>query len=137
MISQSSSSNKTNKVEDQSRSVKFRKNKKNHVDKYKCHTDVMQSMLNANSISEPISNALIKHSVSNAKFESLYASNKCLFDANHAMCRIDHVNDVNVRNKAKSKHNKKRKEWKPTRKVFTKIGYSWKPIGRKFTIVGN
>ncbi|GJV49414.1 retrovirus-related pol polyprotein from transposon TNT 1-94 [Tanacetum coccineum] len=37
-ISQSLSSNKTNKVEDQSRSVKSRKNKKNHVDKTKCRS---------------------------------------------------------------------------------------------------
>ncbi|GKE13845.1 retrovirus-related pol polyprotein from transposon TNT 1-94, partial [Tanacetum coccineum] len=96
-ISQSSGSNKNNKVEDQSRSVKSRMNKKNHVDKSKCHTDIMQSMLNVNSISEPISNAYVKHSVSNAKFESLCAiCKKCLFDANHAMCLIEHVNDVNI-----------------------------------------
>nr|GEX24984.1 hypothetical protein [Tanacetum cinerariifolium] len=102
-ISQASSSNKTNKVEDQSRSVKSRKNKKNRVDKSECNTDVMQSVLNANSISEPISNAFVKHSLSNAKFKSLCAiCNKCLFDANHVMCLIEHVNDVNVRNKAKS-----------------------------------
>ncbi|GJS45548.1 retrovirus-related pol polyprotein from transposon TNT 1-94 [Tanacetum coccineum] len=83
-------------------------------------------------------NAPVKHSVSNAMFESLCAiCNKCLFDANHAMCLMEHVNDVNVHNKAKSKRNKKRKEWKPIGKVFTKIGYSWKPNGRIFTIVGN
>ncbi|GJT29181.1 retrovirus-related pol polyprotein from transposon TNT 1-94 [Tanacetum coccineum] len=69
-ISQSSSSNKTNKVEDQSRSVKSRKNKKNRVDKIECNTHIMQSMLNANSVSKPISNALVKHSVRNAKFKS-------------------------------------------------------------------
>ncbi|GKA94744.1 retrovirus-related pol polyprotein from transposon TNT 1-94 [Tanacetum coccineum] len=83
-------------------------------------------------------NAPVKHSVSNAMFESLCAiCNKCLFDANHAMCLIEHVNDVNVHNKAKSIRNKKRKEWKPMGKVFTKIGYSWKPTGKTFTIVGN
>nr|GEY34225.1 integrase, catalytic region, zinc finger, CCHC-type, peptidase aspartic, catalytic [Tanacetum cinerariifolium] len=31
----------------------------------------------------------------------------------------------------------KRKVWKPTRKVFTNIGYIWRPTGRTFTIVGN
>nr|GEW72600.1 retrovirus-related Pol polyprotein from transposon TNT 1-94 [Tanacetum cinerariifolium] len=56
MISQSSSSNKPNKVEDQSRSVKSRKNKKNYVDKTECNAHVMKSMLNANSVSEPIRN---------------------------------------------------------------------------------
>nr|GEV45985.1 hypothetical protein [Tanacetum cinerariifolium] len=63
--------------------------------------------------------------------------NKCLFDANHDMCLVDYVNDVNVRSKSKSKRNKIRKIWKPTSKVFTKIGYSWKPTGSIFTIVGN
>ncbi|GJY06479.1 hypothetical protein Tco_0373533 [Tanacetum coccineum] len=63
--------------------------------------------------------------------------NKCLFDANHDMCLIGHVNDVNVRSKSKSKRNKKRKAWKPTGKVFTDIGYKWKPTGRLFTIVGS
>ncbi|GJT55350.1 retrovirus-related pol polyprotein from transposon TNT 1-94 [Tanacetum coccineum] len=87
---------------------------------------------------EPKSNALVKHSVRNAKFESICSiCNKCLFDANHDMCIIDYVNDVNVRLKSQSKRNKKRKVWKPTGKVFTKIGYSWKPTGRVFTIVGN
>nr|GEX12626.1 zinc finger, CCHC-type [Tanacetum cinerariifolium] len=137
-ISQSSSSNKTNKVEDQSRSIKSRKNKNNCVDKTKCNAHVMQSMLNANSISETISNALVKHFVRNAKFESMCAiCNKFLFDATHDMCLIDHVNDVNVRSKSKSKRNKNRKVWKPTGKVFTEIGYSWKPKCRNFTIIGN
>nr|GEY81300.1 hypothetical protein [Tanacetum cinerariifolium] len=109
-ISQTSSSNKTNNVEDQSRSIKSRKNKKNHVEKFECNTDVMQSVLDENSVFESISNVLIKHSVKNAMSESLCAiSNKCLFDANHDMCLIDYVNDMNVRSKAKSKKNKKRK----------------------------
>ncbi|GJZ03349.1 retrovirus-related pol polyprotein from transposon TNT 1-94, partial [Tanacetum coccineum] len=109
-------SNQKNKVEDHPRKVKSSLNK-------------------MNSISEPISNALVKHSVRNAKFESICAiCNKCLFDANHDMCIIDYVN---VRSKSKSKRNKMRKVWKPTGKVFSEIGYSWKPTGRTFTIVGN
>ncbi|GKB51274.1 retrovirus-related pol polyprotein from transposon TNT 1-94, partial [Tanacetum coccineum] len=52
--------------------------------------------------------------------QALYSvCNECLFDANHAMCLIDHVNSMNVRDKFASKKNKKRKEWKPTRKVIT------------------
>ncbi|GJW41324.1 retrovirus-related pol polyprotein from transposon TNT 1-94 [Tanacetum coccineum] len=47
------------------------------------------------------------------KFECAIC-NKCLFDANHDMCLIDFVNDVNVRSKSKSKSNKMRKAWKPT-----------------------
>ncbi|GJV08934.1 hypothetical protein Tco_1346590 [Tanacetum coccineum] len=113
------SSNQKNKVEEHPRKVKSSLNK-------------------MNSVSEPISNAHVKHSVRNAKFESICAiCNKCLFDANHDMCVIDYVNDVNVRSKSKSKRNKMRKVWKPTGKVFNEIGYSWKPTGRTFTIVGN
>ncbi|GJW74735.1 retrovirus-related pol polyprotein from transposon TNT 1-94 [Tanacetum coccineum] len=63
--------------------------------------------------------------------------NECLFDANHAMCLIDHVNSINRHDKSASKKNKKRKEWKPTRKVFNSVGYKWKPTGRTFTLVGN
>nr|GEW94519.1 hypothetical protein [Tanacetum cinerariifolium] len=48
-ISQPSCSNKTNKVEGQSRSVKSKKNKKNRVVKAECNAYVMQSMLNVNS----------------------------------------------------------------------------------------
>ncbi|GKB20536.1 hypothetical protein Tco_0854459 [Tanacetum coccineum] len=89
-----------------------------------------------NSVSQPISNALVKHSVRNAKFESMCAiCNKCLFDATHDMFLVDHANDVNVC--SKSKRNKKRKVWNPTGKVFTEIRYSWKPTGRNFTIIGN
>ncbi|GJY15622.1 integrase, catalytic region, zinc finger, CCHC-type containing protein [Tanacetum coccineum] len=31
----------------------------------------------------------------------------------------------------------KKEEWKPTRKVFTKIGYNWRPTGRTSNLVGN
>ncbi|GJV12615.1 retrovirus-related pol polyprotein from transposon TNT 1-94 [Tanacetum coccineum] len=108
-ISRPPSSNQKNKVEEHPRKVKSSLNK-------------------MNSVSKPISNAHVKHSVRNAKFESICAiCNKCLFDANHDMCVIDYVNDVNVRSKSKSKRNKKRKVWKPIGKVFNEIGYSWKP----------
>ncbi|GJX51936.1 retrovirus-related pol polyprotein from transposon TNT 1-94 [Tanacetum coccineum] len=45
---------------------------------------------------------------------------------------------MNACSKSKSvKKAKKKEEWKPTGKVFTKIGYNWKPTGRTFTLVGN
>ncbi|GJT99961.1 retrovirus-related pol polyprotein from transposon TNT 1-94 [Tanacetum coccineum] len=66
-ITRPPSSNQKNKVEDHSRKVKSCLNKINFV-------------------FEPVSNAHVKHSVRNAKFESIYAiCNKCLFDANHDM----------------------------------------------------
>ncbi|GKB48866.1 retrovirus-related pol polyprotein from transposon TNT 1-94, partial [Tanacetum coccineum] len=118
-ISQPPSSNQKNKVEDHSRKVKSSLNK-------------------MNSVFEPVNNALVKHSMRKSKFESICAIyKKCFFDANHDMCIIDYVNDVNVRSKSKSKRNKMRKVSKPTGKMFSEIGYSWKPTGRTFTIVGN
>ncbi|GJU93692.1 retrovirus-related pol polyprotein from transposon TNT 1-94 [Tanacetum coccineum] len=70
----------------------------NQKNKVKEHSRKVKSSLNKmNSISEPISNAHVKHFVRNAKFESICAiCNKCLFDANHDMCVIDYVNDVNA-----------------------------------------
>ncbi|GJU17552.1 hypothetical protein Tco_1145518 [Tanacetum coccineum] len=70
-------------------------NQKNNVED---HSKKVKSSLNKmNSISKPNSNALVKHSVRNAKFEYICAIyNQCLFDANHDMCNIDYVNDVNV-----------------------------------------
>ncbi|GJR39169.1 retrovirus-related pol polyprotein from transposon TNT 1-94 [Tanacetum coccineum] len=71
-----------------------RNNQKNKVED---HPRTVKSSLNKmNSISEPISKALVKHSVRNAKFESI--CNKCLFDANHDMCLVDFLNDVNGSN---------------------------------------
>ncbi|GJR02720.1 retrovirus-related pol polyprotein from transposon TNT 1-94 [Tanacetum coccineum] len=96
-----------------------RSNQKNKV---KEHPRKLKSSLNKmNSVSEPISNAHVKHSVRNDMFESIYAiCNKCLFDANHDM----YVNDyVNVR--SKSKRNKKRKVWKPMGKAVKTKSWLW------------
>ncbi|GJR22905.1 retrovirus-related pol polyprotein from transposon TNT 1-94 [Tanacetum coccineum] len=77
-ISRPPRSNQKTKVEDHPRIVKY-------------------SLIKTNSVFEPISNALVKHSVRNAKFESMCAiCNKCLFDVNHDMCLVDFMNDVNV-----------------------------------------
>ncbi|GJX29269.1 retrovirus-related pol polyprotein from transposon TNT 1-94 [Tanacetum coccineum] len=116
-ISRTPSSNEKNKVEVQSRKVKSSLNKRNSDSKNVC-------------------NKLVKHPIKGAK-ALCSICNECLFDANHAMCLIDHVNSMNVHAKSASKKNKKRKEWKPTRKVFNSVGYKWKPIGRTFTLVGN
>nr|GEW53997.1 copia protein [Tanacetum cinerariifolium] len=64
---------------------------------------------------------------------------QCMFDANHDVCFLDFVNDVNMRtkSKSKSKENQLLNIWKPTGKVFTEVGHKWKLTGRLFTIVGN
>ncbi|GJX15615.1 retrovirus-related pol polyprotein from transposon TNT 1-94 [Tanacetum coccineum] len=118
-ISRPSSSKLKNKVEEHPRKVKSSLNK-------------------TNSISEPISNASVKHFVKNAKSELICAScNECLFNTNHEMCLINYTNDVNVHSKSKYQKNKKRKVWKPTEKVFSNIRYSWRHTRRTFTIDGN
>ncbi|GKA32347.1 hypothetical protein Tco_0718714, partial [Tanacetum coccineum] len=109
-IPRTPSSNEKNKVEVQSRKVKTSLNKKNSASKNVC-------------------NEHVKHSVKGAK-ALCFICNECLFDANHAMCLIDHVNSMNVRAKSASKKNKKKEEWKPTGKMFNSIGYKWIPTGR-------
>ncbi|GJZ32895.1 retrovirus-related pol polyprotein from transposon TNT 1-94 [Tanacetum coccineum] len=61
-----------------------------------------------------------------------------MFDARHELCFLKFVSEMNVCSKSKSvKKAKKKEEWKPTGKVFTKIGYNWRPTGRTFTLVRN
>ncbi|GJV82182.1 hypothetical protein Tco_1518052 [Tanacetum coccineum] len=61
-----------------------------------------------------------------------------MFDARHELCFLELVSDMNASSKSKSvKKAKKKEEWKPTGKVFTKIGYNWRPTGRTFTLDGN
>ncbi|GJZ43178.1 retrovirus-related pol polyprotein from transposon TNT 1-94 [Tanacetum coccineum] len=96
-ISQTTSSNMKNKVKDNSRSVKSNSNKMNRV-------------------SEPICNVIVKHTMLNANFELICVKcNQCMFDANHDVCFLKFVNDVNVRSKSKSaKSSKMKNSWKPT-----------------------
>nr|GEX74964.1 hypothetical protein [Tanacetum cinerariifolium] len=64
--------------------------------------------------------------------------NGYMLSDNHDLCVPNFINDVNARTKSKSvKKNSKRKIWKPTGNVFTKIRYIWRPTGRTFTIIGN
>ncbi|GJU85217.1 hypothetical protein Tco_1292763 [Tanacetum coccineum] len=75
----------------------------------------------------------------NANYELKFVKcNGCMLFDNHDLCVLDFINNVNAHTKSKSvKKISKRKVWKPTRKVFTNIGYIWRPTGRTFTIVGN
>ncbi|GKB27190.1 hypothetical protein Tco_0866591, partial [Tanacetum coccineum] len=119
MILRTTSGNMKNKLEDHPRSVKSKSNKMNRV-------------------IEPVCNAHVKHTMLNANSELICVKcNQCMFDANHDVCFLEFVNDVNMRSKSKSAKKRKNKNiWKPTGKVFTDIGYRWKPLGRTFTIAG-
>nr|GEX59496.1 integrase, catalytic region, zinc finger, CCHC-type, peptidase aspartic, catalytic [Tanacetum cinerariifolium] len=61
-----------------------------------------------------------------------------MFDANHDVCFLDFVNDVNVRSKSMSaKKCQLHNIWNPMGKVFSEVGYKWKPTRKFFTLVGN
>nr|GEU70251.1 putative reverse transcriptase domain-containing protein [Tanacetum cinerariifolium] len=60
-----------------------------------------------------------------------------MFDAQHELCFLKFVFDMNASSKSMSVKKKNKEEWKPTGKVFTKIGYIWRPTERTFIIVGN
>ncbi|GJR05217.1 retrovirus-related pol polyprotein from transposon TNT 1-94 [Tanacetum coccineum] len=83
-IWQKPSSNRKNKVEAQPRKV----NKKNRAKEPICDDNVKHTMLNANS-------QLI-----------CVKCKQCMFDANHDVCFLDFVNDVNMRAKSTSKSRK-------------------------------
>ncbi|GJR17604.1 retrovirus-related pol polyprotein from transposon TNT 1-94, partial [Tanacetum coccineum] len=78
-ISQTSSSNQKNKVEDHLRSIKSSSNKKNRVSE--CNASTKHDVLDGNS-----------------KFVCS-TCNECLFNACHDMCVVDFLNDMNVRDK--------------------------------------
>ncbi|GJV55078.1 hypothetical protein Tco_1456083 [Tanacetum coccineum] len=49
---------------------------------------------------------------------------KCLFDANHDLCVVNYLSDVNARASAKSVKSIK-KIWNTTGKMFKNVGYKW------------
>ncbi|GJW88643.1 hypothetical protein Tco_0163983 [Tanacetum coccineum] len=87
----------------------------------------------------PSSTQKNKHSKLNANSElKCVKCNGCMLFDNHDLCVFDFINNVNAHKKSKSVNkSSNRKVWKPTRKVFSNIGYIWRPTGRTFTIVGN
>ncbi|GJR16951.1 retrovirus-related pol polyprotein from transposon TNT 1-94 [Tanacetum coccineum] len=119
-IQQTPSSTQKNKVEAHFRTVK-------------------SSLKNKNCVMEPKGTASVQHSKLNANSKLLCVKcNGCMLCDNHDLCVLDFINDVNAHAKSKSvKKSSKRKVWKLTGKVFTNIGYTWRPIGRTFTIIEN
>ncbi|GJZ97301.1 retrovirus-related pol polyprotein from transposon TNT 1-94, partial [Tanacetum coccineum] len=115
-IQQTPSSNSKNKVEAHPRKVKSSLNKRNGTVKVNGSASVQNSKKHDNSDYVCIN------------------GDDCMSSDN--LCVSNSMNDVKFR--AKPKKRKSKKEiWKPTGKVFTKMGYIWRPTGRTFTIVGN
>ncbi|GKE20608.1 integrase, catalytic region, zinc finger, CCHC-type containing protein [Tanacetum coccineum] len=111
--------------------------KKNKLEVY---SRIVKSCLNkSNCVVEPSGNANVQHSKSNTNSELMCVKcNSSIFDARHELCFLEFESYMNACSKSKSvKKARKKEEWKPTRKVFTKIGYHWRPTGRTFTLVRN
>nr|GEW97347.1 hypothetical protein [Tanacetum cinerariifolium] len=118
-IQQTPSSYKKNKIEAHPRTVRSSLINKNCVVKPKDTASVLHSKLNVNSDIKCVT------------------CNGCLFSDNHDSYVLDFINNVNARVKSKSaKKTLKRNVWKLTGKVFSNIGYIWRPTSRTFTIVG-
>nr|GEY70352.1 hypothetical protein [Tanacetum cinerariifolium] len=98
---------------------------------------VKSSLKNKNCVVEPKGTTIVQHSKLNANSELICVKcNGCMLYDNYDLCVLNVINDVNACSKSVKKNSKK-KVWKPTGKVFTKTGYTWRHIGRTFTIVGN
>ncbi|GJV57550.1 putative ribonuclease H-like domain-containing protein [Tanacetum coccineum] len=110
-IQQTPSSNSKNKVEAHPRNVKSSLNKRNGTVKVNGSASVQNSKKHDNSDYVCIN------------------GDDCMSSDN--LCVSNSMNDVKFRakpKKSKSKKNKSKKDiWKPTGKVFTKIGYIWRP----------
>ncbi|GKA72262.1 hypothetical protein Tco_0778478 [Tanacetum coccineum] len=101
-------------------SPKLRKNRDTHVDylkKAEEHTNTLRVLVEQARAHQPLNSALD------------YAS--C-----HDGCVVDYLNNVHERAKSRSAKSNKKKDWKPTGKVFTHVGYRWLPTRRTFTIDG-
>ncbi|GJX29771.1 retrovirus-related pol polyprotein from transposon TNT 1-94 [Tanacetum coccineum] len=114
------------------------------INKVESHPRISKSSLNnTNHVSKTVCNVNVKHSVLNVNSEPVCATYyECMFDAIYDLYVSGYLNDVNSHVKYKSvksrsTKSKKKQIWKPTGKVYTKVGYIWKPIGWTFTIVGN
>ncbi|GJT44152.1 retrovirus-related pol polyprotein from transposon TNT 1-94 [Tanacetum coccineum] len=103
-IQQTPSSNSKNKVEAHPRNVKSSLNKRNGT--VKGSASVQNSKKHDNSDYVCISGD-----------DCMSSDNLCVFNS---------MNDVKFRAKPKKKKSKK-ESWKPTGKVFTKMGYIWRP----------
>nr|GEW28025.1 hypothetical protein [Tanacetum cinerariifolium] len=120
MLQISSGTQKKNKVGDHSRIVKSSSN-------------------NSNCVVEPFVNANVQHSKLNTNSELMCVKcNSYMFDARHELCFFEFFSDMHASSKSKSvKKAKKKEEWKPTGKVFTKMRYNWRPTRRTIILVRN
>ncbi|GJU77915.1 retrovirus-related pol polyprotein from transposon TNT 1-94 [Tanacetum coccineum] len=76
-----------------------------------------------------------KRIVINSNSDSLCKTcNKCLISAKHDVCVAKYLNFANAPPNVKKVLSKVKQVWKATGKMFTNVGYQWKPTRKKFTL---
>ncbi|GKA34234.1 integrase, catalytic region, zinc finger, CCHC-type containing protein, partial [Tanacetum coccineum] len=76
-----------------------------------------------------------KRTVINSNSDSLCKTcNQCLISAKHDLCVVKYLNSVNAPPNVKKVLSKVKQVWKATAKIFTNVGYQWKPTGKKCTL---
>ncbi|GJY84424.1 retrovirus-related pol polyprotein from transposon TNT 1-94 [Tanacetum coccineum] len=111
------------------------RNLKNNIEAH--HRNVKSSLNKRNDIVKRDGSASVQHSKKTGKSDFVYVKrDDCMSSDN--LCVSKSINDVKSHVKSKPVKKMSKKEvWKPTGKVYTRIGYIWRPTGRTFTLVGN
>ncbi|GJY68373.1 retrovirus-related pol polyprotein from transposon TNT 1-94 [Tanacetum coccineum] len=123
-------------------SPKLRKNKEVHVNylkQEKEHADTLHEVVKQARALKPLDNALDYACKFTTQIQELlaYVSATCPSSRieSEKLVVVTPINK-NMKVRAKSSKSNKKNEWKPTGKVFTKVGHTWLPTGRTFTING-
>ncbi|GKC90979.1 hypothetical protein Tco_1151628 [Tanacetum coccineum] len=98
-----------NKKNDRTHQILSRTQKKNKVEDY---SRIVKSNLNkTNCVVEPSGNASVQHSKLNTNYELMCIKcNSSMFDAQHELCFLEFVSDMNASSKSKSVKKTKKKE---------------------------
>jgi predicted nuclease with TOPRIM domain len=83
-----------------------------------------------------VSNICVNNDVINSNSDAICKTcKKCLFYSNHDACAVPFLKStMQSPNMNVSSVKRAKQVWNKTRKVFTNVGYQWRPTGRKFTL---
>ncbi|GJX63839.1 hypothetical protein Tco_0296739 [Tanacetum coccineum] len=121
-------------------SPKLRKNREAHVDylkKAKEHADTLHDIIVEARSRQPLDSALDYACKFTTRIQELlvYLSATCPSSLNMNE-KLVAITLMNKSKKVRSFKINKKKDWKPTGKVFTNVGHRWIPTGQTFTIDG-